>query len=181
MADAGDMATEIQAEHLARALAETRMPMSAGIAGECDDCGLIMLRLVGGRCGFCRDNRLPPDDWEPPVINLPTPREEPPAMPAKSIQLPAHAAVAIAAVEARARTLSSSQGEAAADLIVAGSQTIDAENGARTPLSDFELEELFAEIANRIHGTASPAFIDALSARAEAAEAKLAQIQAAFD
>ncbi|NJR80438.1 hypothetical protein [Sphingomonas corticis] len=176
--DAADMAAEIQAETVARGLSRTRVQISAGVAGECSDCGHMMLRLVGGLCAFCRDGRLPPDDWEPPVINLPRPREESVVMP-KSVQLPSSAIDAIKAVEKRARGLGTSQGEAAADLIVAGLRTIDSE-GVRTPLSDFDVEELLAEVRLRLVTAASPSIVEALTTRAELAERKLAQIQAAF-
>lgn len=179
MPDAADIAAEIEAETVARGLSRTRVQISAGVAGECSDCGHMMLRLVGGMCAFCRDGRLPPDDWEPPVFNLPSPREEPAVMP-KSIQLPSSAIEAIKAVEGRARGLGTSQGEAAADLIVAGSQTIDADNSVRTPLSDFDVEELLAEVRLRLLSAASPSVVEALTTRAETAERKLAQVQAAF-
>lgn len=61
MADDADRAGLIEAEYLARSLANIKSsPPPAGVSGECDDCGTYMARLVGGRCGFCRDGRRPP-------------------------------------------------------------------------------------------------------------------------
>lgn len=57
MADIADMAAEIEGEHLARALAKARVPIAAGVAGECEECGDTSPRLVGGRCAPCRDGR----------------------------------------------------------------------------------------------------------------------------
>jgi len=31
--------------------------MPDGVAGDCDGCGEYFARLVGGKCGFCRDGR----------------------------------------------------------------------------------------------------------------------------
>ena len=180
--DAADMAAEIEAETVARGVSRTRVQISAGVAGECSDCGHMMLRLVGGLCAFCRDGRLPPDDWEPPVINLPPPREEPPVMPAKSIQLPAASVAAHRAVEERARVLGVSQGEAAAMLIIAGVAAIDdaKEPPAPTSLGEATLDVLLDEIRMRCGHHPLGSQVATLTARAEAAEAKLAQIQAAF-
>lgn len=57
MADAVDMAGEIEGEHLARALERARVAVPAGVPGVCDDCGEDSPRLVGGRCARCRDGR----------------------------------------------------------------------------------------------------------------------------
>lgn len=102
-------------------------------------------------------------------------------MPAKTIQLPASEAVAIEAVEQRAKMLGSPIGVAAADLIVAGAQTIHAENApAAPPLGEIHLDALLAEVARRFERTASPRAVEEAIARAEAAEEKLARVQAAF-
>ena len=56
MADLGDMASELEGEHLARALAGVRaVEIAAGVAGDCAECGEESARLVGGRCAPCRD------------------------------------------------------------------------------------------------------------------------------
>jgi hypothetical protein len=57
VADIADMASEIEGENLARALAAARVPIAAGVAGECEGCGDESKRLVGGRCAPCRDGR----------------------------------------------------------------------------------------------------------------------------
>jgi len=57
VADPVDMATDIQAEHLERGIRAVCVDMPAGEPGECEGCGEDMPRLVGGRCGFCRDGR----------------------------------------------------------------------------------------------------------------------------
>lgn len=63
MADDVDFATELNAAHLEKSISAARAPVAAGIAGECDECGEDMPRLVHGRCGFCRDGRRPPPGW----------------------------------------------------------------------------------------------------------------------
>ncbi len=39
----------------ARRAAAAQIP--DGVAGDCDGCGEYFARLVGGKCGFCRDGR----------------------------------------------------------------------------------------------------------------------------
>jgi len=55
MADIGDEAAKIEAEHLARALQASRRPVEPGEPGECEACGEDHPRLVNGRCAPCRD------------------------------------------------------------------------------------------------------------------------------
>lgn len=59
MADAADDAQLLYEAHLTRSIAAARVPIPAGVAGECGECGDHMPRLVDGRCGFCRDGRKP--------------------------------------------------------------------------------------------------------------------------
>jgi hypothetical protein len=59
MTDIVDLANQIEAEHLARALTRISAAIPAGTAGICDECDEPRERLVGGRCGFCRDGRTP--------------------------------------------------------------------------------------------------------------------------
>lgn len=186
MSDIVDMASEIEGEHVARGVARATAPIPAGYAGECDDCGHFMLRLVLGRCGFCRDGRLPPDDWEPPQRpdNLP-PRT--PAMPAKTINLPASEAVAHTAIEERAKQLDCTLGAAAADLILAGAQAITVE-GARLTGEHLTVEQLLAELSRRFDAAVtSEQLVEAAQraasaeARAEAAEETLSQMRAVMD
>ena len=186
MPDAVDMAVEIEAEHLARGLARVTAPIAPGVAGECDGCGEMMPRLVDGRCGFCRDGRLPPPGWSPPAFTQP-PARKVPTMPAKSIQLPASAASAISALERHAASSDLPLGQAAADLIARGAAAIELPPAAMLPtLDQIHLDALLAEVARRFEQAASPHVVDeaearaaAAVARAEAAEEKLARVQAA--
>jgi hypothetical protein len=58
VADAADMADDIQAEHLDRGIRATAaIPFDPGVPGECAECGDDSLRLVRGRCAPCRDGR----------------------------------------------------------------------------------------------------------------------------
>lgn len=179
-ADTLEMAAQIEAEHVALGIARASQPERVGAAGDCDDCGHYMPRLVDGLCGFCRDGRLPPDNWVPPVrpANL-SPKE--PVMPAKTIMLPAAEAVAIKAVEDRAKELGSTIGIAAADLIVAGWQVIKAENApGPLDLGSVHFDALLGELRHRLDRSVDVSAIEALTARAEDAEAKLAGIRAAI-
>lgn len=60
MADIVDFATDLQQEHLERSIRAARAPIPVGVAGECQQCGEDMPRLVEGRCAPCRDGRNPP-------------------------------------------------------------------------------------------------------------------------
>jgi hypothetical protein len=185
MADAVDMAGEIEAEHIARGVARALKPIPDGVSGECDGCGETMPRLVKGQCGFCRDGRLPPPGWTPPAISAAIEKEAEP-MPAKTICLPATEAVAIEAVEARAKQLDSSIGMAAADLIVAGAQTIAAETAPAVevvpPTFQNLLEQLHDLYQERDQHSIDVANARAVAAetRAEAAEAALVKIREAL-
>jgi hypothetical protein len=58
MADDVDLAFEREEAHRIKSLRKVLMEkFDTGIAGVCEDCGEEMPRLVGGRCGFCRDGR----------------------------------------------------------------------------------------------------------------------------
>ncbi len=98
MADAADMADAIQAEMIDIAVRQARNRILPGISGECDGCEWWMPRLVDGLCGFCRDGRPRPPDWEPPprpdpvIVNDP-PTELPAMHDTKSITLVATGAV----------------------------------------------------------------------------------------
>ena len=97
MADVVDMAAEIEAENIARALRRSIVPIADGVAGICDDCEEYMERLVKGRCGYCRDGRVPPSSrFDAPVSAPPAPviQKEPEPMPeSKSITFVATGAV----------------------------------------------------------------------------------------
>ncbi|WP_242149566.1 conjugal transfer protein TraR [Sphingomonas sp. BAUL-RG-20F-R05-02] len=64
MPDLLDLAQQIEAEHLARAIKAACAPVAEGEPGDCSACGDHSLRLVRGRCAFCRDGRRRP----PPVL-----------------------------------------------------------------------------------------------------------------
>ena len=55
MADAADMADDIQAEHLASAIRRASQPIPVGEPGTCHECGHESPRLVRGRCAPCRE------------------------------------------------------------------------------------------------------------------------------
>ncbi|ALJ15329.1 TraR/DksA C4-type zinc finger protein [Sphingopyxis macrogoltabida] len=63
MADDIDRANELADEHLNHSLRAARAAAvtatSAGVPGECEECGEDMPRLIDGRCGYCRDGRGP--------------------------------------------------------------------------------------------------------------------------
>lgn len=59
MADDIDMANDLAEQHLNHSLRAARAAVPDGVAGECEDCGEDMPRLVHGRCGYCRDGRAP--------------------------------------------------------------------------------------------------------------------------
>ncbi len=63
MADDVDFATALVADNLEKTISAARAPIPVGAAGECEECGEDMPRLVDGRCGFCRDGRRPPADF----------------------------------------------------------------------------------------------------------------------
>ena len=124
MADIADIAADDLATVIEAAVSEARAPLAAGVAGECAQCEWWMPRLVDGLCGFCRDGRPRPPDWEPPTPPrqteaLPPSREEI-TMGAKTIQLPAFSTAAIAAVEQEAASGNMTLGLAAATLIERG-------------------------------------------------------------
>jgi hypothetical protein len=138
MADAVDMASEIEGEHLARALQRAVVPIPVGAPGECENCGDDTPRLVGGWCAFCRDGRRrvpgqgtprafdprprpvpvpPPSPASPPI-----PKEEPPIMAApdrRQISFVAEGDVR-RAIEGRADANDISLGRAALDLVEHG-------------------------------------------------------------
>lgn len=57
MANLADDADVLIAEHFERSLRAARVPVPAGVAGECDDCGEDSPRLIGGYCAPCRDRQ----------------------------------------------------------------------------------------------------------------------------
>lgn len=181
MSDAADMAAEIEGENVLIGVALARVPIAAGAAGECDECGHYMLRLVNGRCAFCRDGRLPPDNWAPPVRPSNLSLKEP-AMPAKSICIPAFASAAIKAVEDRAAQQDIAIGHAAAQLIEAGLNALAApvEPAPVFGLGDVHVDALLDEVRRRFEVATSVDLLAAVTARAEAAEGRLAKLREAM-
>lgn len=57
MSDDVDRASVVIERTLERQIAAARVAVPAGVPGDCTDCGRAMPRLIGGRCGFCRDGR----------------------------------------------------------------------------------------------------------------------------
>lgn len=57
MADDIDRANDIAAADLERGIRAARAEVPLGVAGECEECGEDMPRLIDGRCGYCRDGR----------------------------------------------------------------------------------------------------------------------------
>ena len=187
MADVVDMAVEIEGEHLAAATRAARVGVLSGAPGTCGECTYWFPRLVDGLCGFCRDGRQPPDDWEPqtppttPREAVPASREEP-VMPAKSIQLPASAVAEIAAVEKYAQSNVLSLGAAAAALIARGMAVPLADAPAPIGLGDVHFDALLDEVRRRFEGVDDDhdEKLGAEITRREAAEARLATIQSVF-
>ena len=203
MADVVDAAVAIEAETLARGIARASAPLRAGAAGECDGCDWWMPRLVDGLCGFCRDGRARPPDWEPPVRPdqptatpdvSPTSLSETPVMAStpgsKSITFVASGEV-LAEIKRRTDGGEVSNNRAALDLIEAGmrARPIAESVEARTPrqrlvalldgVSDLLIEQIDAA-ASPAPDTALIAERDDWKARAEAAEGRLAQMRALF-
>jgi hypothetical protein len=193
MADDVDMAVEIADEHLARGIARARQPIPAGVPGECEQCFEDSPRLVNGRCAFCRDGRRRPAN---PTSKQPAPVPAPSTediMPAKSVQLPASADVAIACLEEHARGNNLPLGQAAAELIERGAATVTAPPGASP--ATLSLDDLIRLIRDRFderpdqaaelaaateRADAAEARATAAEERAKAADAKLAQARALF-
>jgi hypothetical protein len=182
MADAVDMANEIEAEHLAAGLRRTLVPLDPGTPGECTECGEIMPRLIGGRCGFCRDGRMPPPNWTPPAMPAPIAKEPVIMAESKSITFVATGAVL---AEIKRRTADgTSNNRAALDLVEAAiAGTI--EQPAALPefnLGMASVPELLSELQLRItQAASSTADLDAARQRAEAAEARATSAEAARD
>ncbi|MDH7971749.1 conjugal transfer protein TraR [Sphingomonas sp. AR_OL41] len=65
MADEAEIAFDVSQALVERGLAGIARALPPGVAGVCAECGENMPRLVGGRCGFCRDGRFRP----PPSSN----------------------------------------------------------------------------------------------------------------
>lgn len=195
MVDDADIAFALQSARVAQQVARIDASLPAGVEGECDECGEWMGRLVGGRCGFCRDGRRPPpeayehaaqrrlastltDQTQP--ISSPAAKE--PVMTAKVtpetrvISMPVTGEV-LRAIETRAAERDLPLGQAARSWI---EETLHAEPTpapAEVALENLPDTVLVAELGRRLNHGASQSDFDAEVARADAAEAKLASLR----
>lgn len=137
--------------------------------------------------GTTRPPVAPPEKPKPIVTPAPAPpKKEAPLMPAKSVQLPASAIVAINAIEAYAKKNDVAMGAAAAHLIEQGLvvakpipvPTVVATPTIATIIAD--LHTLFDELVDRADRPDHSDEIAALTARAETAERKLEALRAAL-
>jgi hypothetical protein len=190
MVDIVDMAVDIEAEHLTRGIARAAVPVPPGNPGECECCDWWMPRLVEGLCAFCRDGRPRPSDWEPPTpptsaaTITPLAAQEESTMPAKTVCLPASAAVAITCLEAHAKNMGLSLGAAAAELIERGADKVllhgaEVDQLRPVPVQELEIDVLVAEVSRRLLAAADASDLTddlaEMTARAEAAEAQIAE------
>lgn len=188
MADDADMAAEIAAATLARGLSRLSAALPAGVPGECDDCGEPMPRLVDGLCGFCRDRRRPPAAAYDRAAARPAPspvstKPKETIMPAykdgKYISVPADGAL-LKRIERFAGAADLSVAAAATALIEDALADADAAPADTPNLAEIGTVALFAELKKRIDQLAEPAALQEAQARAESAEAMLAQVRAAL-
>jgi hypothetical protein len=197
MSDSADLAAVLVDANVAAGLARISATIPAGVPGECDDCGETMPRLVDGRCAFCRDGRRPPlSTFERlPAASVPT-REQEPVMPnpkyaTKVISVPIESAGTVGRIERYATEHDLPLGRAAAELVVAGLETIaarapaEADNGPE-PVTVVSLEtvpiewltdELIRRAGNRGEAEAAMQRADAAVTRAEAVEGQLATLR----
>ncbi len=207
MSDDADRALANQDEHLSASLSRINAAIPTGVEGECDDCGAIMPRLVGGRCGYCRDGRRPPlSRFDPPTPEAPaipeicpdTPVraatapatgapviEESVAMPtakptanSRTISVPASGAV-LAAIEQRAAEENLPWGRAAVSLLedAIARPTITHDDTTFSDLAVATLDDLLCEIGKRFADVVNADLVRAATTRAESAEAQLATIK----
>ncbi|WP_454278052.1 hypothetical protein [Sphingomonas sp. Marseille-Q8236] len=208
MTDIADDASTNQDQHLAASLSRIDPTLAKGVAGECDNCGDDFERLIGGLCGFCRDGRRPtfrsraptpspmprdPEpsarDPEPIAVPAPTPlpsviSQEEEALPNpkpsddfRNVSILARGPL-LKAIMARADERDLSLNKAAASLIE--DALCDRAEQTLFDLSALPVSDLLEEIGARLAQSASTAELVAMTARAEAAEAKLAMVHAAI-
>lgn len=53
--DECDLASELEAAHIAAAIRSSSADIRPGVAGDCDMCGEYSSRLIEGACAPCRD------------------------------------------------------------------------------------------------------------------------------
>lgn len=180
MADVADMAVEIEAEHLARGLSRIR-PVAVGVAGECDECGEDMPRLVDGRCGYCRDGRAQPVErlgaTVAPSIKKDRIVAKPPAADAaRQISFMAKGAT-LRAIEGIAGEDGVSLAQATLGLVEAALADPPEASPPGVDLAGVHLDALLEEVKLRVDRAAPPEALAVANARAETAERKLAQLK----
>lgn len=184
MADFADIAADATAAALSARLARVDAAIPAGVAGECDDCGEMMPRLVDGLCGFCRDGRRPPlATYDRLKSVVPTAVEETkmanpkPTQDYRQISVPARGAPLIA-IQKYATERDLPLGQAvlgiveewlAGGVVTVGSDTAN--------VADITVEELLGELARRLN-PADREELAEMVARAVAAETRLAEANA---
>jgi len=192
MPDAADFASELVDASVAAATARIDAKMPAGVAGECEDCGEFMPRLVGGLCGYCRDGRRPPAaayDRGAPVI-APAPIASAPSLPqpqqtedivADHVNVSVHLRGTIAdAVKQRAEVEQAPLTKVVLAIVteaVSGQPSKVVIDPALVDLSSVATSDLLEEIGVRL---ARAVDADAAIARADAAETKLLAVASAI-
>lgn len=189
MTDIVDHAAALADEHLARSLAAISASIPAGVAGECDECGEMMPRLVGGRCGFCRDGRRPPADHYPDPATIAAPVDQPEEACVTTTTIESRKitveGAALAAVERLANASDIPFKQAAAELIASASHS-DAMVLANVPNGQLA-DELARRMGDGVSSEEHDAVVaerdalvvqrDAALVRAEASEGALAVLK----
>ncbi|UYY60122.1 hypothetical protein [Sphingomonas sp. S2-65] len=195
MADIADIANDIEQQHLARSLQRVTPAIPAGVAGECDNCGEDMPRLVDGLCGYCRDGRRPNYAARQPVP-LPEPEtveddvagsDSGGVFERRQVSFKVGGDV-LKAIEARSETDDISLGQAALELVMTGMR-VEAP-AQQSPLIelltahggslDAVVGDLIRRVADAEARQVDRSEVDAAVARADVAEAKLAAIRSAM-
>lgn len=183
MPDDAEMAAAIEADRIAAGLQRIASAVPPGVPGECDNCGESMPRLVGGRCGFCRDGRRPPAErYAAAQAKLATPSNQEKTMPtptptpeAQTISVPATGAE-LDAIRLRAKERDLPLGRAALSLITElmdGPVTGEFKPGS---VDRMATADLLDELAHRLGIVPAEERVAAAEARAASAEAKLAMM-----
>lgn len=202
MTDFAEEASGLQDLHLAASLSRINAAIPAGVAGECENCGDHFQRLVTGLCGFCRDGRQP-HFGRRDTRRSTTARTAAPAIPATPTPVPgvnsetedhdmanpkpsddfrnvsvlARGPI-LQAIMARAEERDLSLNKAAISLIE--DALVERAEQVLVDLSALPVTDLLEEIGHRLTQSASTSELVAMTTRAETAEAKLAQVQAAL-
>lgn len=203
MVDDADLSSLNEAQHVAASLTHIDATIPVGVAGECDECGMLMPRLVDGRCGFCRDGRRPPPERyaaaqarlhspdSPPArvtspppspveakeTTMPNPKPRPDF---QNIGLLAKGDM-LKTIRAYAAEHDLSAGKAALALMERALAKPSPETNViagPAPMESITTADLLAELGRRVYGAVTPDTLAAVEARAVAAEARLAQAAA---